>query len=232
MVTGCCATPCDGWAVMTRRTWWPRCSWSCGVASRTCLSRPWVGGTARRLASSPTTSEERAAVDGADGTIELDLGARPDGDVLETTAHLPDPSLIPIETDDATAWLDALSPNVRAPLQTWEMATLMWTQRPMRSETRATLHRVLASLDGVAYRGRTVDRAGREAEAFTLRTTVHGGPEELVLLIDPTTGATLSEESVILEEPGLLDLPSYPAVGSYTAVLESGFVVAAGDRAS
>jgi len=87
---------------------------------------------------------------------------------------------------------------------------------------RAAVLRALALLDDLAYRGEVTDRAGRRGVAVSADTP-DGGRRE-VLVFAPDTGELLAHETMIMREPGALDLPAYPAVVSYTLFLNRAHV--------
>jgi hypothetical protein len=85
-------------------------------------------------------------------------------------------------------------------------------------DTRAALLRFLAGLDDLAYRGEVIDRAGRRGVAVSADTPDRGRRE--VLVFAPDTGELLAHETMIMAEPGRLELARYPAVVAYTLFLD------------
>jgi hypothetical protein len=68
---------------------------------------------------------------------------------------------------------------------------------------------------GLQYAGETTDRAGRKAEAFTLRSSHGGLRNDLTLVVDPATGRILDQVELLLEA-GKLNI-KVPAVIGYTS---------------
>lgn len=88
----------------------------------------------------------------------------------------------------------------------------------------AALWGALAREPGIRYLGRTTDRVGRAAVAFT--TPSYDAVSQIVVFADPTTGAFLGDELVLVAPS-----PSYalrpPAVTSFSAVVEARWLDAA-----
>jgi len=94
----------------------------------------------------------------------------------------------------------------------------MYRYHALNSAQRAALLRVLADTDGVLDHGLAVDRAGRTAIAISIDSVEAGIGRRDVLLLDPTTGALLGYEQVLLSKPARVDV-AIPAVASYVTYL-------------
>lgn len=81
---------------------------------------------------------------------------------------------------------------------------------------RAALLQVVAEATGVSALGSTVDRLGRDGEAFAVESDLTGLPTRYVLVVDPDDGRVLAAEQWLTTDGGALDVP-VPSVISYTA---------------
>ncbi|GAA2350374.1 CU044_5270 family protein [Streptomyces cuspidosporus] len=107
----------------------------------------------------------------------------------------------------------------------------MWRQAanlinlPVRAEVRAAAYRVIAGLPGIRSLGEVTDPLGRKGAGFALPATVRPdyGTARSELIVDPATGALLSDQEVLTEpdakaaEAGL----TAGTVVNYTATVTS-----------
>ncbi|MFS7879192.1 CU044_5270 family protein [Streptomyces asiaticus] len=107
----------------------------------------------------------------------------------------------------------------------------MWRQAagliglPVRTEVRAAAYRVIADLPGIRSLGEVTDPLGRKGVGFALPATARPGygTGRSELIVDPATGALLSEQEVLTKpdakaaEAGL----TAGTVVNYTATVES-----------
>jgi hypothetical protein len=72
---------------------------------------------------------------------------------------------------------------------------------PVKPAVRAAAYRVMAEMPGVRGLGRVTDPLGREGVGFTFPGTPQTplGSVEQRLVVDPSTGAMLSEQLVLVE---------------------------------
>jgi hypothetical protein len=134
---------------------------------------------------------------------------------------------LPTEPD---ALRDRLARDSRSPMVLVGVA-FEWTSTVVEPDEAAAMLRLLADQPAVLYRGGVTDRAGRLGLVFT---TEEDASVRRVVVLDPVTGALLSEERVVVD-PGRLnsgrgavdllrdreDLTS-PFTLSYTLVVASG----------
>lgn len=113
---------------------------------------------------------------------------------------------------------------------TLERAANLLGDRPRDGADRAAVLRRLAEIEQVQLRGEVVDRAGRTSLAFSVETDAHGGLVEVVVLLDPETGAFHGREDVLLEA-GADETPlDGPAIQWTDTLLATANVATAGDR--
>lgn len=86
-----------------------------------------------------------------------------------------------------------------------ERAAALLGERPRTGADRALVLRRLAEIDAVEFRGEVTDRAGRTSLAFSAASDFSGALSEVVILLDPETGAVHGREDVQLE--GTAEMP-------------------------
>lgn len=92
-------------------------------------------------------------------------------------------------------------------------------------EALAALWLTLSDEPAIRYLGTTTDRLGRDAIAFTAPSP--DGVGRLIILANPTTGAWLGDETVLVEPSPAYDF-SPPAVTAFTALVIADHVEAPG----
>lgn len=85
---------------------------------------------------------------------------------------------------------------------------------------RAAILRYLGTLDGITYRGSTKDRAGRQGEAFSVRSSYGGLPKVQTLIFDSRNAKVLAYEEELTESAGKLNV-EIPSVILYVTYLEA-----------
>ena len=126
----------------------------------------------------------------------------------------------PVPTDDRDALRARLHAEPDWDAGDWVNAVSeVWGQKVVEPAEQAALLRALADVDGVVFRGRVTDRAGREGVVVSGDTDRGGFRMRHVLVLDPATGALLDGEGIALERG---DLPiKAPATIGYQVFVES-----------
>jgi hypothetical protein len=114
--------------------------------------------------------------------------------------------------DDEAACKDARSYCLSAGV------TFLHYNYVLEPDVNASLWRVLATEPTFRYLGRSEDRLGREAAAFSADGADPG--RKIILLADPKTGAFLGSEEILVRDSSELGLEA-PAVIEFTALEES-----------
>lgn len=121
------------------------------------------------------------------------------------------------------AWLRASHPHQSDPIATIDAVRDLLNQWVLQPAERADLLRVIAALPGLTHDGATLDRAGRQGEAFSIDTNGHGLPARYTFVVDPANGLILDAEEMLTTSPGKLNV-RVPAVISYVTYLQAEFL--------
>ena len=112
---------------------------------------------------------------------------------------------------------------------TYNEIEAIWAQQPVPPKLQAAFLRVLATIPNLRDLGSTTDRVGRPGRAVGFDTTSDGAVTRQIIILDPSTGAPLGEEQILLSDPHHMSqwsvIPIHvPAVVDYTAYLASAHV--------
>lgn len=162
---------------------------------------------------------------GSQETLDSLLGPAVGGSEASETTLGDDPALpsartdlTRLEWDDPRAWANAVhhhdNPDIPVPVDVLTAVGQLFASQPLDPADRARTWRLLAALPDVQDRGPLADRLGRTGRAFTVDSSVFGGPQQHLLVVDEITGQLLESDDVALtgpaaaegEEPVLLGL--------------------------
>lgn len=98
---------------------------------------------------------------------------------------------------------------------------------PIPGSAQANLIRQLAAAGGFQEKGMVTDWLGRQGLGFAVTHTFEWGTQERMIILDPTTGGLLAQQTMIVGDSEVYDKPT---LVEYVALVESAMVPAIGDR--
>ncbi|HEU5150052.1 MAG TPA: hypothetical protein VFU19_06115 [Iamia sp.] len=165
------------------------------VAQGTSQRESWIGADVAVAVEGPGP----AAPPGADVLTDLDPALPTETERTEWENAFVEPPDLPDDPAVIDLYLQVEAGPASDFKYTLERAGNILGDRPRDGADRAAVLRRLAEIEQVRYRGEVVDRAGRPSLAFSVATDAHGGLMEVVVLLDPETGAYHGREDVQLE---------------------------------
>jgi len=194
------------------------------------VTQTWLGpdGTGRTVTKAGATEPKGTKKLGSHDGVAEAQGA--------PAAHVPPVRLAGLSTNPTVlarqlAALARAADNATKPSSqpTYNEIQAIWAQQPVPPKLQAAFLRVLATIPNLRDLGSTTDRVGRPGRAVGFDTTSDGAVTRQIIILDPSTGAPLGEEQILLSDPHHMSqwsvIPIHvPAVVDYTAYLASAHV--------
>jgi hypothetical protein len=170
-----------------------------------------------------------------DGAASPGAQSVSDGQVLDPLVDL---ASLPTDSVGLARRLDALPPSKTSgdarsevPSTAWRLGQLrgIWSSQPVPSRTQAAFLRLLADTPMLTDEGTVTDRVGRPGHAVAFDSQEGNARVRQVVILDPSTGATLGFEKILLTEQGREQWSPFarlhlPAVVQYDAYFAAGRV--------
>lgn len=169
----------------------------------------------------PQTNTNWVAADGSGQRLSSRSGPGDDSERTDVTLDIGEFAFMwplgSLSDDDDTlaGQLEQAHPVSNGPAERLVAITDAVREQPLTPAVRAAVLRYLARTPGLVLDGIVSDRAGRRGVAMHVDTTMSGLPERRTVIIDPANGQILGTETLLTENPGLLNV-RVPSVISYT----------------